>query len=138
MLVRPILCLITCDKRPGTTSRPNGKCHDEANKRTMNNAGYYRCPTVHADTIVFVCEDDLWSVGTSGGVARRLTAVRGECAFPRFSPDGSQLAFVGRDEGQPEVYVMPATGGAAKRLTFLGAELVYTCGWLPDGNSIVF
>ncbi len=104
----------------------------------MNNAGYYRFPTVHGDDIVFVCEDDLWSVTAGGGVARRLTAGRGECAMPRLSPDGSLLAFIGRDEGHPEVNVMPAAGGPAKRLTFLGAELCYVCGWRPEGDDIIF
>jgi tricorn protease len=104
----------------------------------MSNAGYYRCPTVHDENIVFVCEDDLWSVPTSGGVARRLTTGSGECYMPRLSPDGTTLAFTGRDEWHPEVYVMPAAGGPAKRLTFLGAEICTVAGWTPDGDEILF
>ena len=53
-----------------------------------------------------------------------------------FSPDGSQLAFVSRDEWHPEVYVMPAAGGMAKRLTFMGAEQCVVTGWSPDGGSV--
>ena len=36
--------------------------------------GYYQQPTVHKDKIVFVSEDDLWSVSLNGGIATRLTA----------------------------------------------------------------
>ena len=106
----------------------------------MTNAGYYRFPTIHSDAIVFTCEDDLWTIDIRGGSARRLTAGRGECHLPRFSPDGSQIAFVGREEWHPEVYVMPAGGGTARRLTFLGAgEGLFTvCGWTPDGAEILF
>ncbi|MBX0329487.1 PDZ domain-containing protein [Oscillochloris sp. ZM17-4] len=100
--------------------------------------GYYRFPTIHSDTVVFVCEDDLWSVGAGGGVARRLTANPGEALRPALSPDGLWLAFTGRDEGGPEVYVMPAVGGPSRRLTFLGAARTQVAGWSPDGAEIIF
>ena len=98
--------------------------------------GYYRHPTIHQDTIVFVSEDDLWSLPAAGGPAHRLTANLGEVSWPRFSPDGAQLAFVGREEGHPEVYVMPAPGGPARRLTFLGGGLCLVLGWTADGKII--
>jgi tricorn protease len=104
----------------------------------MTPPGYYRTPHLSGDTLVFVAEDDLWTAPTSGGVARRLTASAGECSLPRLSPDGATIAFVGRDEGHPEVFVIPVTGGPARRLTFLGAELLYVCGWSPDGSEIFF
>ena len=100
-------------------------------------SGYYRFPTIHGDRVVFVCEDDLWRVPVNGGVAIRLTSNLGEVSHPFLSPDGSQLAFVGREEGHPEVYVMPAEGGAAKRLTFLGANS-QVVGWSLEGQSILF
>lgn len=102
-----------------------------------NQTGYYRFPTIHGDRVGFVCEDDLWIVPTRGGGAIRLTANLGEVKNPVLSPDGSQLAFIGRDDGDAEVYVMPATGGNAKRLTFLGANTT-VAGWSADGQSIIF
>ena len=62
----------------------------------------------------------------------------GTCSFPRLSPDGEWIAFVSTDEGNPELYVMPARGGEPRRLTFLGATLAWTTGWSEDGSEIYF
>jgi tricorn protease len=102
------------------------------------NEGYYRYPTIAGARIVFVCEDDLWSVPAAGGTATRLTVSFGTCSFPRLSPDGEWIAFVSTDEGNPEVYVMPADGGLPERLTFLGATQAAVTGWTPDGSEILF
>ena len=100
--------------------------------------GYYRFPSIAGDRIVYVCEDDLWSVGVQGGDAVRLTVSFGTCSFPRLSPDGEWIAFVSTDEGNPELYVMPSRGGEPRRLTFLGAPMVSTIGWNSDGTEILF
>src|SRR6187549_581510 len=101
----------------------------------MNEQGYLRHPAIRGDLVVFVCDDDLWSVGAQGGTARRLTAGLGEPATPCFSPDGKWLAFVSRDEQHPEVYVMPAEGGAARRMTWLGPDVMVR-GFTPEGRIL--
>jgi len=102
---------------------------------TSERAGYLRQPTLRGDRIVFVADDDLWSVAASGGVARRLTAGLAEASTPALSPDGRWLAFVGRDEQHPEVYAMAADGGQAKRMTWLGTD-VQVRGWTPAGDIV--
>jgi tricorn protease len=103
----------------------------------MTIQGYYRYPTIHADTVVFVSEDDLWTVPAGGGVAQRLTANLGTISFPSFSPDGATLAFTGREEGHSEVYSMPGAGGPIRRLSYLGVNS-NVMGWTPDGSRILF
>ena len=103
----------------------------------MSTSGYYRYPTIHDDTVVFVSEDDLWSVARTGGIARRLTSNLGAVTYPALSPDGTQLAFVGTEEGEPEIYLMPAGGGAATRLTYMSST-VRVVGWNRAGTHIVF
>jgi tricorn protease len=99
-------------------------------------SGYYRHPTVHGNTVVFVSEDDLWTVGLEGGEARRLTASPGTITFPRLSPDGSKVAFTARDEGHPEAYIVDARGGPLRRVTWMGS-LTQVAGWTPDGERVI-
>ena len=76
-----------------------------------------RFPTTNDTQIVFCYAGEIYTVGKDGGIARRLTSGPGYSSFPRFSPDGKQIAFTSQYDGNTEVYVMPAEGGAPKRLT---------------------
>ena len=42
--------------------------------------------------------------------------------FGKFSPDGKWIAFTGQYDGDEQVYVIPATGGEPKQLTFLSGK----------------
>ncbi len=99
--------------------------------------GYYRWPTVSGNQVVFGCEDDLWSVPLSGGLATRLTANLGHISCPQLSPDGKWIAYIGSDEGHQEVYLMPAEGGVPTRLTYFGAPVTRVSGWKPDSSAII-
>ena len=101
----------------------------------MTDQGYLRQPTLQGNSIVFVCDDDLWSVHADGGTARRITAGLGEPATPCLSPDGHWIAFVGRDEQHPEVYLMAAEGGQARRMTWLGPDVMVR-GWTREGHIL--
>ena len=102
-------------------------------------AGYYRQPALHGDTIVFVSEGDLWSVSTGGGLARRLTTHADAELGPVISPDGETIAFTARYEGPREIYTMPLRGGRPTRLTF-GAGYpwgqLYVSGYTADGRLL--
>lgn len=97
--------------------------------------GYYRFPAIHAGTIVFTAEGDLWSVGIAGGVAHRLTSHPAEETRPAISPDGRTIAFSAAYEGPFEVYTMPIDGGLPVRQTYdgTGADVV---GWTPDSRIL--
>ena len=69
----------------------------------MSNKCYARYPSIYQDQLVFVAEDDLWLITDTGGIPRRLTANLGEVTRPLISNDGQKVAFIGREEGQPEV-----------------------------------
>jgi len=77
-----------------------------------------RFPAIHGNQIVFTYAGDLFTVPSTGGVARRLTTDVGFEMFARFSPDGKWIAFTGQYDGNTEVYLMPAEGGVPRRLTY--------------------
>ena len=111
---------------------------------TTPNLGYYRLPSIAKNQLVFVSEDDLWLAGLPKKytgqpiTARRLSTNPGSPTIPALSPDGKQIAFISRDEGMTEIYLMPAQGGPARRLSFLGAN-TRLIGWHPrKANTTLF
>ena len=78
-----------------------------------------RFPAIHGEKLVFTYAGDLYTVPARGGIARRLTSdAQSYEMFPRFSPDGKNLAFTAQYDGNTEVYVMPSDGGTPRRLTY--------------------
>lgn len=79
----------------------------------------------------------IWTMPVAGGAPRRLTTGDAD-AQPRWSPDGTRLAFLSsRDDEPAQIFVLPLDGGEATRLTDLplgAGEPV----WSPDGSRIAF
>lgn len=74
----------------------------------------------------------LWQAGGS----RQYTS-GGKDSAPRWSPDGSQIAFLSGRAEKNQVFVMPTSGGEAKQLTKLelgAGEPI----WSPDSKTILF
>src|SRR5438132_537157 len=94
-------------------------------------------PAVSADHIAFAYANDLWVASLDGSNVRRLTSHPGVESGPRFSPDGSMIAFTGRYEGNTDVYVVPTAGGIPKRLTWHPNNDI-ALGFTPDGSSVLF
>lgn len=94
-------------------------------------------PDVSATRITFVYGGDIWVVAKEGGTAQRLSTPAGEESFPRFSPDGSMIAFTGNYDGNSDIYVMPAGGGLPTRLTH-HPDPDRMLDWYPDGRSILY
>lgn len=106
-----------------------------------------RFPDIYGDRVVFTYGGDLWTAPAAGGAAVRLTSHPGMEVFGKFSPDGKWIAFTGQYDGDEQVYVVPATGGVPRQLTFYPAKgplaprwgwdnQVY--GWSRDGKRVFF
>ena len=96
-----------------------------------------RYPDIEDGNIVFVYQNDLWTVPEAGGVARRITVFNGIEDHPKFSPDGKWIAFNGQYNGDTNVYVVPAGGGDPKQLTFHPDD-TSVVEWNHDGSKVLY
>lgn len=104
---------------------------------TRPHAGMMRYPDVSASHIVFSYANDLWVVPREGGTAIPLASPPGEEAFPRFSPDGKTIAFVGNYDGNRDIYTVGLSGGIPQRLTFHPTAETLT-DWSADNRLIYY
>ncbi|MBN8858219.1 MAG: PD40 domain-containing protein [Sphingobacteriales bacterium] len=100
-------------------------------------AGLFRYPDVSKTQIVFTYANDIWIAPKQGGTAVRLSSPAGVEVFPKFSPDGSRIAFTGNYDGNDDVYTMSVTGGVPGRVTTHGST-DRIIDWTNDGSSILF
>jgi tricorn protease len=104
--------------------------------RAQIDARMFRHPDVSATHIAFVYAGDIWIVPKAGGLATRLTSAPGEELFPRFSPDGSKIAFSANYDGNLDAYIVPTMGGEPVRLTYHPMD-DRVVGWHPDGKRVL-
>ncbi|HUF31566.1 MAG TPA: PDZ domain-containing protein, partial [Gemmatimonadaceae bacterium] len=94
-------------------------------------------PAINGNRIAFAYAGDLWTANVDGSNVRRLTTANGDEQNPVFSRDGSLIAFSANYDGNVDVYVVAATGGVPKRLTWHpGNDMAQ--GFTPDGRSVLF
>ena len=108
-----------------------------ASKDKMQQRTLYQMPTVSKTMIVFAFAGDLWRVPREGGVAVQLTTDVGIENRPSFSPDGKLVAFTGQYDGNTDVFVVDATGGVPRRLTYHPQNDI-AVGWTNDGKNVLF
>ncbi len=119
------------------------------NAQNTHEARLLRFPAVHGQQVVFSYAGDLYTVARSGGEAHKITNDPGYEMFPKFSHDGSRIAFTGQYDGNTEVYFIPSQGGVPKRLTYtatlrrddisdrMGPNNI-VMGWAPDDQSVIY
>jgi eukaryotic-like serine/threonine-protein kinase len=96
--------------------------------------------TADGNTMVYVShpEGALWRSQTDGSSRIQLTFAPMQVHMPRWSPDGTQIVFMGSLPGQPwRIYLLPSAGGTPRQLKD-GDRNEGDPTWMPDGKSIVF
>ncbi len=87
--------------------------------------------------ITFVYGGDIWIVPKTGGTAIQMTHSPGEESWPRFSPDGKEIAYTASYNGNSDVYTIPVTGGIPTRVTW-NSFSDRMIDWHPNGKQIMF
>jgi Tol biopolymer transport system component/predicted Ser/Thr protein kinase len=68
---------------------------------------------------------------------RLLTSGGGRDTHPRFSPGGNEIVFARLEGAASEIFLIPANGGTARRLTYLD-RWTGDPSWSPDGSHVAF
>jgi eukaryotic-like serine/threonine-protein kinase len=83
-------------------------------------------------------DGSLWRSRPDGSERSQLTYPPLLAYMPRWSPDGSRIAFMGQLAGKPwQLYIVSAQGGPAQQLMPEQRDQADPT-WSPDGSSLVF
>lgn len=94
----------------------------------------------NSEWITYVAHPELtlWRSKPDGSSRTQLTYAPMQVHMPRWSPDGSQIAFMASRPGKPwKIFVMPAEGGTPHEVTS-GDHNQGDPTWTSKGDSIVF
>jgi len=79
----------------------------------------------------------IWLVDVASGRQRPLVTGAGSYSSPRWSPDGTRLAYSSTDQGGAQLWVRWLGGDAASRITNL-PDAPESMAWSPDGRQIAY
>jgi imidazolonepropionase-like amidohydrolase/Tol biopolymer transport system component len=87
--------------------------------------------------ITFDMLGDIYVMPIGGGTPTRIAEGLSYEQQPRWSPDGTRIAFVSDRAGGDNIWIMAADGSAKKQLTKEEFRLLNQPSWSPDGRYIV-
>lgn len=87
--------------------------------------------------IVFDMLGDIYELPIAGGKAKRLLGGMAFESQPKYSPDGSKIAFVSDRDGAENLWIANADGSEPKKLSDEDQQVFMSPVWTPDGKSVI-
>lgn len=111
--------------------------HSGVLRRTLNEGAEQVHLSRDGSQLAFSVHGDLWTMPAGGGPARRLTQGPEQDEWPRFSPDGTHIAFQSNRTGNSDIFLLTLANGTIRQLT-KSAKDDFFHNWSPDGRLLVY
>lgn len=81
---------------------------------------------------------DVWTIPAAGGALTKISDHVGPDNSPRWSPDGTRIAFLGAEdeEAPPLIYIAPSTGGTSTALNKTFDQTAADLMWAEQGRAL--
>ncbi|MEN8150932.1 MAG: S41 family peptidase, partial [Planctomycetota bacterium] len=111
--------------------------HSGTQRRTITGGGEQACVSASRGEVAFTLRGDIWTMPIGGGRGKRITSGPAIDMWPRFSPDGSKLAYFNNRSGNNDIFILDLKTGSTTQVTKHAANDHFQ-NWSPDGKQLVF
>jgi len=111
--------------------------HSGIERRTITGGGEQACVSPVRGEVAFMLRGDIWTMPIGGGRGKQITSGPSIDMWPRFSPDGTKLAYFSNKSGNNDIYILDLKSGGTMRVTKHAANDHFQ-NWSPDGRKLVF
>ncbi|MHC4223497.1 MAG: DPP IV N-terminal domain-containing protein, partial [Planctomycetota bacterium] len=106
-------------------------------RRTITSGGEQVHLSQDGHQVVFTLRGDIWTMPAAGGQGAQITKGPHNDQWPRFSPDGSKIAYYSNATGNDDIFLHDRKTKATRQITKNKAGDFFH-NWSPDGRQLVF
>jgi len=138
MLAAPSIALAEDEKEEGwDVEAPRGAVIEQVSIQTDEATWMDIDVSPDGRTLAFTVLGDIYTMSIDGGTPRRIADGLAWEVQPRFSPDGTRIAFTSDRGGGDNIWVMNVDGSDKRQVTNESFRLLNQPDWSPDGRFII-
>lgn len=138
MLAAPSIALAEDEKEEGwDVEAPRGAVIEQVPIQTDEATWMDIDVSPDGRTLAFTVLGDIYTMPISGGTPKRIAEGLAWEVQPRFSPDGTRIAFTSDRGGGDNIWVMNVDGSDKRQVTNESFRLLNQPDWSPDGRFII-